>query len=287
MGHFIRFALLSSSLVLGLVLGLALAACAIARVPDVNTPQANRPNYPVVIEQSPTRQQRAENAWGLFLTENRLPRTAPDLDPILAVPRSIPPALAQKININPKGDVLSPEAAKEALRQFIERSLRVLAGNQQDRELTLKDISLASFSNDATFYRATYHQTSFLYPLTNGYGDLIITISKTGDLLQLTSRLVPIMDLPSSPSVDIAKLTAALVGREFKYTAIDGRELQYRVANAQEIIVRDLVIYPREQDGRLSFYLAYPVDVGRGTTWTVVIDAVTGQEIDVKQNFNT
>jgi len=264
-----------------------LAACAIARVPDVNTPQANRPNYPVVIEQSQSRQQRAENAWVLFLTENRLPRTAPDLDPILVVPRSIPPELAQKININPKGDTLSPEAAKEALRQFVERSLRVLAGNQQDRELTLKDLSLGSFSNDATFYRATYHQTSFFYPLTNGYGDLIITISKAGDLLQLTSRLVPIMDLPSSPSVDITKLTAAFVGREFKYTGIDGRELQYRVANAEEIVVRDLVIYPKEENGRLSFYLAYPVEVGRGTTWTVFIDAVTGQEIGVKQNFNT
>jgi hypothetical protein len=263
------------------------AACAIARVPDVNTPQANRPNYPVVIEQSQSRQQRAESAWVLFLTENRLPRTAPDLDPILAVPRSIPPELAQRININQKGGTLSPEAAKEALRQFVERSLSVLAGNQQDRELTLKDLSLVSFSNDATFYRATYHQTSFLYPLTNGYGDLIITISKAGDLLQLTSRLVPIMDLPSSPGVDITKLTAAFVGREFKYAGIDGRELRYRVATPQEIVVRDLVIYPKEENGRLSFYLAYPVEMGRGTTWTVFIDAVTGQEIGVKQNFNT
>jgi hypothetical protein len=78
-----------------------------------------------------------------------------------------------------------------------------------------------------------------------------------------------------------------MVDREFTYSAIDGRPLTYRARGVDEVTVKDLVIYPRLEGDRILLYLAYPVEVGRGTTWTVIVDAFTGNEIAVVQNFVT
>lgn len=264
-----------------------LISCGLTESVDVNTPRAARSNYPVVIEEGATRRRRSENAWRLWLQSYRVSPTAPDLEPVLAVPRTLPAAVAQKIVITEKSETLSPEQARDALRQFIARSMRVLAGEPQEREVGLQDLSLNGFSADGNLYRATYRQTSYSFPLANGYGELRIAITKEGALIQLSSRLVPIVELPSAPSTDIAAIMRGLVGREFKYSGIDGRELVYKVASEEEITRKDIVIFPVAEESRILLHLAYPVEVGRGTTWTVFVDAITGQEIAVKQNFNT
>ncbi len=264
-----------------------LISCGLTEAVDVNTPRAARSNYPVVIEEVAARRRRSENAWRLWLQSYRVSPTAPDLEPVLAIPRSLPSALAQKIVITDKSEALSPEQARDSLRQFIARSMRVLAGEAQEREVALQDLSLTAFSADGNLYRATYRQTSYSFPLANGFGELRIAITREGALIQLSSRLLPIVDLPSAPSADIAAMTRGLVGREFKYSGIDGRELVYKVASEEEITKKDIVIYPLADESRILLHLAYPVEVGRGTTWTVFFDAITGQEISVKQNFNT
>ncbi|MBI1765719.1 MAG: PepSY domain-containing protein [Acidobacteria bacterium] len=63
--------------------------------------------------------------------------------------------------------------------------------------------------------------------------------------------------------------------------------MSYKVAKPDEVRVKDLVVYPKQSGNRLSLHLAYPVEVGSGMTWTVYVDAVTGEELEVRQNFNT
>ncbi|MEP7272438.1 MAG: hypothetical protein ABI882_13125, partial [Acidobacteriota bacterium] len=262
---------------LSVVLYLFSVACGITNSPDVNRPQPARLNYPVVIESSNPQRRRSENAWQRLLEINRVPVVPLDLDPALTVPRALPAEVALKIPVSGKTELLSADQAKEALRQFITANMRLLAGDPRDRELTLADLSLISFAAEADLYRATYRQMNFPFPIAKGYGELRLVVNRQGALLQLTSRLLPMVDLPSTASVDSGPLAAGLVGRVFRYSGIDGRGLEYQVSTREEVSVKDLTIFPKEDGERLLLYLAYPVEVGRGTTWTVFFDAVTGQ----------
>ena len=77
------------------------------------------------------------------------------------------------------------------------------------------------------------------------------------------------------------------VGREIIYSNIAGQPLTYKVANRAEVSVKNLVVYPKHEGNKIRIHLAFPVEVGSGTTWTVYVDAITGQEIEIKQNFAT
>ena len=250
-----------------------------------------QPNYPPVIEASPARAQAAEDAWNQFLSEYRLAFVSPDLEPILYTPRSLPPALAMQINLKPsdkKADEPMDEAqAKEYLRRFIENHRAVLAGDQRSNALSLKDLSLITFGNEGNLYRAVYRQMNYPFPLENGYGELRIVLSKTGALLQLSSRLIPAVEFPSRPKLEAATLPNKFIGREFSYSNIAGQPLSYKVAQASEINVKDLVVYPKISEQKMALHLAYAIEIGRGTTWTVYVDAITGEELETKQNFQS
>jgi len=271
----------------GVLCGILLWACAAPRPLEVNTPQGKAENYPPVIEASAARQQAAEDAWRLLLGEYRIPDVKPDLEPVLYTPHALPPDLANRINLNPKGGTLSEVEAKEALRRFIERWHPILGGGQRNSTLSLKDLSLVSFTDEGSFYRAAYRQMSYAFPLANGYGELRLALGKAGALLQMSSSLVPTVELPARAAIEPQAVADKLMNRDFTYTNIAGRPLSYRVTRRDEISVKDLVVYPKPENNRLAFRLAYPVEVGRGTTWTVYVDAMTGQEIEVKQNFQS
>ncbi len=265
-----------------------LLACAAPQPLEVHTPQGRaEKSYPQMIEASLTREQAAEDAWRFFLAEHNLPWVKPDFDPVLYTPRALPLELAGQINLHPKGRVLGEAEMKEALRQFIERWRAVVAGNYRSASLNLRDLSLISFSDEGNIYRALYQQMSYPFPIANGYGELRFVLSKTGRLLQMSSSLLPVLDLPTQAVVEVQSIIESLLGREFTYTSLTGQPLSYRVTQREEILIKDLVVYPKLEKNRLVFHLAYPVEVGRGTTWTVYLDAITGQEIEVKQNFAT
>jgi hypothetical protein len=251
----------------------------------------NQPNYPPVIETSPARAQAAEEIWAQFLAEYRLGFTTPELEPILYTPHSLPPALAMQLNIKPsdqKADAPLDEAqAKEYLRRFIDNHRAVLSGDQRSSALALKDLSLITFGNEGNLYRAVYRQMNYPFPIENGYGELRIVLSKTGALLQLSSRLIPTVEFPSRPKLEAATLTNRFLGREFTYSNIAGQPLKYKVAQASEINVKELVVYPKVSEQKIRLHLAYPCEIGRGTTWTIYVDAITGEELDTKQNFQS
>lgn len=270
-------------------LGILLLSCS-SLVCSTPMPQSQA-NYPPVIEASPARAQAAEDSWNQFLAEYRLSYVRPELEPILYTPRTLPPALAMQISVKPsdkKADEPMDEAhAKEYLRRFIDNHRAVLSGDQRSSALSLKDLSLITFGNEGNLYRAVYRQMNYSFPIENGYGELRIVLSKTGALLQLSSRLIPAVEFPSRPKLEADSFTSKFIGREFTYSNIAGQPLSYKVAQASEINVKELVVFPKVSEQKMILHLAYPCEIGRGTTWTVFVDAITGEELETKQNFQS
>ncbi len=261
-----------------------LLACAAPGQVGVKTPQGRGGDYPFVIE-TPANQQEAEIAWRAFLADFQLPETKLETEPGLNTPRALPASLAGKINLHTKAAAFDELAAKDALRRFIERAAVVLSGGQRDTAVTLKDLSLVTFSNEGTLYRAVYQQRNFSYPVVSGFGELTLVVSKTGLLMQWSSRLLPKLELAGRTLLATKDLPDRFIGRSFSYTSIAGQPLSYKVANRSEVVVKDPVIYLKQAGNRLTLHIAYPIEAGSGTTWTVFLDAVTGEELDVRQNF--
>jgi hypothetical protein len=264
-------------------------ACAAPGQVSVNTPEGRLQNYPPVLEDTPQRRQAAFEAWKKLLAEFQLQEARPDLEPVLNTPRSLPPEMAGRISLQTKAGVFGELEAKEALRRFIERASGALFPNHingsAQSSVGLKDLSLVSFTDDGSFYRAVYRQANYPFPVSGGYGELRLAVGKNGTLLQLNSRIIPAFDLPARAETPGQSLVDKMVGREFGYTNIAGQPMSYKVASRSEVSVKDLVVYPKQEGNRITIHLAYPVEAGQGTTWTVYVDAITGQEIDVRQNF--
>ena len=270
-----------------LMIAATFVACAAPGQIGVNTPEGRLQNYPPMIEDTPQRRQSAQEAWNKFITDFQLPDAKPDLEPVLNTPRALPSALAGRIALQTNPGPFGELEAKEALRRFIERASGVLFPNHTSGSFGLKDLSLVSFTNDGNFYRAVYRQANYPFPIANGYGELRLAAGKNGTLLQWESRIIPVFDLPTRAEVAPQSIVDRLVGHEFTYTNIAGQPMSYKVANRSEVSVKDLVVFPKLEGNKIRIHLAYPVEVGSGMTWTVYVDAITGQDIDVKQNFAT
>jgi hypothetical protein len=254
-------------------------------------PVPENPKYPLNIEASAARQQAAEDSWNAFLSEYRLTFVKPELEPIIYTPRLLPTTIANLISLktpDQKPDEILGEAQiKELLRRFIEKYHTILSGDLRSSSLTLKDVSLIAFSLDGNFYRATYQQMNYPFPLANGFGEIKIAVSKTGNLLQLSSTVLPPDEFPVRAKIEASEIKTKLANREFTYSNLAGQPMTYKVTQESEIEVRDLVVFPKRSEQKLTLYLAYPVEVGRGTTWTIYIDAISGKEIEIKQNFQS
>ncbi len=265
--------------------GLLLSACTAPGQVAVNRPQGKPTTYPPVIEDSAERQQAVLEAWKNLLSDSGLPSAPLDLEPVLNTPRSVPLDLAGRILVSKKGKASGEIELKDALRGFIERNRGLLSGSPKDSQLTLQNLSLTSFANDGNFYRAVYRQVTYPFPIADGYGELRLTVSKSGMLLQWNSRIIPTVDLPAKAEIKPDEIAEKLLNCEFTYTNIAGQRQSFRATKRDEIVVRDLVVYPRLEGNKISIHLAYPVEVGSGTTWTVYYDSIDGRELGVKQNF--
>lgn len=253
----------------------------------VNTPQGKETIYPPVYELPAGREQEVQDAWKDLLAGYGLPFSRLELDPLLSTPRSLPEGLSGRINLSglaPRNSLKEMEA-KEAVRNFIERTRGILGGDPQGGAEGVKDLSLLSFTSSSNSYKLTYQQASYPFAPADGYGELRLTIDKNGFLLDWSSSLIPRVDLPASPLVKTDELIEKLLHRELTYTTIAGQPQTYRISEREQIIVKDLVVYPKRQDHKLTIHLAYPVEVGNEVTWTFYFDAINGQELGMNQNF--
>jgi hypothetical protein len=105
--------------------------------------------------------------------------------------------------------------------------------------------------------------------------------------MQLDDRFVPTVDLPLRPSIERDAAAKRVVGRTFSYTDIAGGQQRSQIAEPSEITVKRLVTLPVEKGDVIEIRLAWEVVAGRSLSWTVYIDAVTGEEVRVIQNFQT
>lgn len=267
-------------------------SCATPGQLGVNTPQSNGsggPDYPVALEATPARQQASESAWRALAQEHQLPDTLRcDCDPILLTPRALPVEAAGRIQVVKKNAAFTDLELKEALRHFIKIHARLLGVNAGDTAIGQPELSLVTLSHEGALTRVVYQQRSFPYPiaaLAERFGTLEFTLSKSGHLLQWHSSLLPNVTLPARATLEASALPERFVGREFTYSNIAGQPLRYRVTRTDEVFVKEAVVFPRVTGARLTIHLAYPIVIGLGTTWTIYVDAVTGEELAVKANF--
>jgi hypothetical protein len=263
--------------VTSLIAVLLLTGCELS--PQV--PSAAKQNYPAVIKDSADRREKAEREWRRMLDSYGVPPTPPDLYPVTGTPRSLLGVSGgiKLLNVKPEPGT-ETFALRAAMKAFIDRW----------RELLLADpetVSLMSADESGDTERLTYRQGNYPYPVAGNFGEMVAVVSKDGKLLQLDDRFVPVVELPLKPSVERGLAGKKVVGRTFSYTDIAGREQRTPIGDPNEVNVKRLVVLPIEKGDAVEAHLAWEVIAGKSLSWTVYIDAVTGEELRVTQNFQT
>ena len=245
------------------------------------TPGVVKQNYPSIISDSTDRRAKAEREWRRMLDAYKVPPTPPDLYPITYTPRSLlgvsggfmllaapTEAGAEKLTI------------REAVKGFVERWREFLGADPAA-------LSLVSANESGDVRRFTYRQSNYSFPVSGGYGEMVAVVSRDGRLMQLDDRFIPQVELPLRPQVERATAAEKVVGRTFTYSDISGREQRTQITRADEITVRQLVVIPIEKGDAIEVHLAWEVLAGSALSWTIYVDAISGEELRVVQNFNT
>jgi hypothetical protein len=263
-----------------LILLLAVAlAIGCEQTPQI--PGAAKQNYPVFIKDSPDRRARAEREWRRMLDAYGVTQTPPDLYPITYTPRSLL-GVSGSIKIM----AYTPEPGSEnialrtAVRGFVDRWRELIGADPASLSLTGADES-------GPARRLIYRQANYAFPIAPGFGEMIVIISGDGKLVQLDDRLIPVVELPLQPAIERGDAARRVVGRSFTYSDIAGRDQQERIDTVDAVSVKQLVTLPLEKADAIEVHLAWEIVAGKSLTWTVYIDAMTGEELKVTQNFNT
>lgn len=237
-------------------------------------------NYPAIIKDSADRRAKAEREWRRMLDAYAVQQTPPDLYPITNTPRSLL-GVSDGIKILGATPVPGnePFALRQAMKAFIDRWRELLAIDPALISLTRTDAA-------GDTERFTYSQANYAHPLAGNFGEMVALVSRDGRLMQLDDRFVPVVDLPN-PSIERDIAAKKVVGRTFSYTDIAGREQRTQINEPAEVEVKRLVILPIERGDAIEVRLAWEVIAGRSLSWTVYMDAVTGEDVRVVQNFQT
>lgn len=244
-------------------------------------PGTARQNYPLFIKDSSDGRAKAEREWRRMLDSFGVPQTPPDLYPITNTPRSLLGVSGGLQLVTYKPEPGSETfAVRAAMKQFIDRWRELL-------EADPATVSLVHADESGDTQRLTYRQANYSYPVAGNFGEMTAVISRDGRLIQLDDRFVPVTDLPLKPTIDRDIAGKKVVGRTFNYTDIAGHEQRAQIGGPDEVSVKRLVVLPIEKGDAVEVHLAWEVVAGKSLSWTVYIDAVTGDELKVVQNFQT
>lgn len=265
-----------------------LSACAAARSPDATGPRANEPLYPVMITGDESRRETTLAIWNGWMKEQGVTNApAPELQPVTATIKSLPESLSTPLYLPKVGEKtgMSEEETRESLRRFIVSAKDLIGAEPQQLSL-IQTADLADGTKEAH-----YRQRPFRYPLRNGYGHLRIKFTPDRRLLQLSSTCVPEVEriqkavTGGAPKYTAEEIAKRMVGRNFAYEDKNGNQQSYTIVPADEINVRQLVIYPHIHAGTppsLEFHFAWEITVGRAPARTVYLDAFTDEIIDAE-----
>ena len=270
---------------------LSCAACATTPAPDAAGPRPNEPPYPVLMVETPNRRAGAFQAWAKFTSEQGVMNApAPELQPVTATIRALPAlSPATPLHLPKVGDAvpMSEENTRESLRRFI-TSVAPLLGAQPIHLSLTQRVDAA----DGT-QRAVYEQRPFRFPLRGGYGQVVITFTPDGRVLQITSTAIPEIEqlqragAGTRPKWSADELPAQLAGKTFTYTDAAGVQRTMTINQAENVQVRELVVYPRPRATDptvLEFHLAWEITLKSDPTGAAVyLDAVTNELLAVGQ----
>jgi hypothetical protein len=270
------------------LLALGLSACAATPPPNVAGPRPNEPPYPVLLTETAERRGAAFIAWTKFMQEQGITNPpAPELQPVTATIRSLPAFAAAPLYLPKVGDSIpmSEENTRESLRRFIS-SATPLLGAQPFHLSLVQRTDLADGTK-----KAFYEQRPFRYPIRNGYGKLEITFSADRRVLQINSTCIPDVEqlqragAGTRPKWAAEDVPRQIAGRTFTYRDAAGNQQSLTIAKPEEVIVRELVIYPipRASDSSvLEFHLAWEITIKRGAeSLTLYLDAVKDEALAV------
>ncbi len=275
---------------MAILVTLTLSACASTPAPDAAGPRPNEPPYPVLLTEMADRREAALAAWAKFTSEQGIKDApAPELQPVTATIRSLPAFTGTPLYLPKVGDdvPMNEENTRESLRRFIASAGPIIGAQPQQLSLVQR-VDAA----DGT-QRALYEQRPFRFPLRGGYGKLEITFTPDRRVLQITSTCITEVEqlqragAGTRPRWDAEKLSALIADRTFTYRDEAGNPQTLTIAKGEEVIVRELVIYPvpRAADPSiLEFHLAWEITVKRAPySFNLYLDAVTDETISVSR----
>lgn len=234
-----------------------------------------------IVRSDSDRCERIKREWQRFQEAYALTASAPSLHPITCLPESLGDASGQiQIITTPSQQEPVAETMRFAVKSFIDRWRELLGASPDVVSLTLAEES-------AEGYRFRYSQANYPFTVVGGFGDLTILITREGRLAQIEDRFIPLVEMPLRPVIERLDAAKRLVGRSFRYTDVAGREQRVEVASIEEVKVMRLVTLPIVKDNVLEVHLAWELHAGKSLVWTVHIDAITGAELKVEQNFQT
>src|SRR5262249_13375900 len=237
--------------------------------------------YPAIIKDSTERRAKAEREWRQMLDSYGVAQTPPDLHPIIWTPRSLLGISGgiKIMNVPPEATV-DQLTLREAMRSFIDRWRDLIGADPSS-------VSLVSGDQSDNIQRLTYRQANYAYPVAGNAGEMTAVVSQDGRLLQLDDRFIPRVDLPAAPTVQREAAARRLKGRTFVYTDLAGQEQRATIGSVDEVAVKRLVVLSIEKGDAIEIHLAWEIIAGKQLSWTVYIDAVSGEELRVAQNFQT
>lgn len=271
-----------------IALALAVTSCAGAGGVETGRPRPSDVPYPAVIGSSDERRAKALAAWNALATAQGATAplvSVPEIDPATGSLRALPANASVALRIPfvgaPGKTEMTEDEERESLRRFIAEHSALLG-------VEPADLSLVEHARPDSGPRvARYRQSPFDFPLRGDYGRLEIAYDTERRVVSLTNT-----SLPDSPQLERAlsgartlkadEVVRTLVGRNVAFTGRDGRQQTRAVTSADEISLREIVVYPvRNEAGAplLALHLAWEVVVWQDAPVHLYLDAVTGAQL--------
>ena len=278
---------IARGLILTLVLSTLLmsGACAAFQPTDANGPTSNAPQYPIGLSDIGPRLEEASVAWYQLSQHYGVPgKTEANLDPYTATVKSLPANLPGPIYLPKVGSQTNPteEEMRESLRRFIVEWQRLIGAEPNQ-------LSLVERIDEPSGVKvARYEQRPFRYPLSGGYGSIVIRFRSDWQLVGFSSNCIPNTDrIQATLNGLTPKLTGEQAVNHIKTQPItttdaSGRQQTVSLPANAAVDARQLVVYAqpsKDPPSGLEIRLAWEIEVTNGPVNRVYLDAISDEII--------